>query len=645
MPAGFENLSVEAQAALFRELMKNPTSDPDPQQQQQTFPGPPPGPRPEATGQAAVAADGRRIGRNRDADAVVNSADVYFAQLKKDSQVRNRARYEGDHDTAEAVFGDPALQEIKLHVNPYMEEQRRKELAMLDTAPEEMINPDFFRPAAPLDKSDTGISYKEKLQQMRQKKQQKQQQPPGGTGSAAASTTVEAPSSSKPEVVTQQPTQAEPPAMVVETPPSPQKVEPVVEKETPPEEPPVAATTVTPPSPPDRSDPSHSSSSSVSEETRRRDLRTLMGLLLKHRGGPGFGAGRLRGAEAEQLAQLSNEVLAALRTEAAAAPVAAAAAVAPVQTAVPPVSTATTTPTGGGGAIEQSRAPTGERIRSMIACIEGAILMFKNSPPELQGSVLVTLRAALLSAVSTCNDIVGQTENVLGGTTTTSNDSAATPVGDRVNSMIACIEGAILMFKNSPPELQGSVLVTLRAALLSAINTFNEILATSDSSSSSSDNVAPNFGAAVVAAARSTPVQFTDVVPEISQPEQQPPTAPSMPEPPAEFSRPHTPQDILYNGDDENSEWLESVYEKLKNAVGDGKMGLREDLSPEDAEDLANDISQMRMMLVEELESGIPESSSAAAAAAKSSSSPSTTSKYQEMLAKARAETEGKEFE
>jgi len=118
-----------------------------------------------------------------------------------------------------------------------------------------------------------------------------------------------------------------------------------------------------------------------------------------------------------------------------------------------------------------------------------------------------------------------------------------------------------------------------------------------------------------------------------------------MPGPPAEFSRPHTPQDILYNGDDENSEWLESVYEKLKNAVGDGKMGLREDLSPEDAEDLANDISQMRMMLVEELESGIPESSSAAAGAAKSSSSPSTTSKYQEMLAKARAETEGKEFE
>ena len=219
------------------------------------------------------------------------------------------------------------------------------------------------------------------------------------------------------------------------------------------------------------------------------------------------------------------------------------------------------------------------------------------------------------------------------------------PVTERVNSMIACIEGAILMFKNSPTELQGSVLVTLRAALLSAINSFNEILADGGG--------APNFGAATAAASAaasassSRPAQFTDVVPEKAEPE---PAAPTMPEPPAEVrgSGPVTPKDILYHGDDENSEWLESIYEKLRNAAGDGKMGLRKDLSAADAEDLANDISRMRMMLVEELESGIPESSfssSSDVGSSSSSSSSSASTKYQEMLAKARADKEGKHFE
>lgn len=45
-------------------------------------------------------------------------------------------------------------------------------------------------------------------------------------------------------------------------------------------------------------------------------LQTLTGYLLKHRGGPGFGSGRLKGAELESFEQLMDEVKLLLRAEA-----------------------------------------------------------------------------------------------------------------------------------------------------------------------------------------------------------------------------------------------------------------------------------------------------------------------------------------
>lgn len=63
---------------------------------------------------AVVAADGRWIGRNRDADAIGNTSVVSLAQLKIDSTVRNLALFNVDHEKAEAVFADPAMKGIKL---------------------------------------------------------------------------------------------------------------------------------------------------------------------------------------------------------------------------------------------------------------------------------------------------------------------------------------------------------------------------------------------------------------------------------------------------------------------------------------------------------------------------------------------------
>jgi len=121
MPVDPSTLSVEEQARMFREMMAQQQ-----QQQQQQQPG---AAYPPAVPQAApptprgptVGVDGRRVGRNRDADAVVTTADVYFAQLKRDSSIRNIYRSSGDEEKANAVFEDPGIEEIKIHVNPYIE--------------------------------------------------------------------------------------------------------------------------------------------------------------------------------------------------------------------------------------------------------------------------------------------------------------------------------------------------------------------------------------------------------------------------------------------------------------------------------------------------------------------------------------------
>ena len=108
-PPSLDSLSVEEQARMFREMMQN-------QQQQQApmMPAPSPQRRTEP----------RRQGRNRDADTIANTADLYFAQLKRDSTVRTIARYSGDLEKANAVFQDPEVEELNslIKTNPYLKE-------------------------------------------------------------------------------------------------------------------------------------------------------------------------------------------------------------------------------------------------------------------------------------------------------------------------------------------------------------------------------------------------------------------------------------------------------------------------------------------------------------------------------------------
>lgn len=110
-PNNFDNLSVEEQARMFRTMMQGEQAPKAPE----NIVSPP--------RQAKTDRAGRPVGRNRDADQIANAADVYFAQLKRDSTVRTLQRIRGDEEEAEQVFADPGVKELKtiLKKNPHLQ--------------------------------------------------------------------------------------------------------------------------------------------------------------------------------------------------------------------------------------------------------------------------------------------------------------------------------------------------------------------------------------------------------------------------------------------------------------------------------------------------------------------------------------------
>lgn len=252
--------------------------------------------------------------------------------------------------------------------------------------------------------------------------------------------------------------------------------------------------------------------------------------------------------------------------------------------------------------------------------------MYRNSPPELRESVLVTFRAALLSAVKTVSEILAPGEPVVPLTPTTRPSAGDQQDNEqRIGAMISLIEGAIVMYKNSPPELHSSILVTLRAALLSGIGALNGIIA---------NNQIPNLqfyqAAQPSEEPKAVPGKVNDVVPQLGG------VAAVVAAEPAKAVAASG-----HSGKDENSKFFEQLHAKLETAKGEGKMGLRTDMSSVTATELANDLAKMRSLLVKELQDGIPKSKATDVESTSSStgnSGPSTSLRYQEMLAKARAE-------
>jgi len=190
-PDEVSNLSIEEQARLFREyfyvqqqrqMRGAATAMMQQQQQQQNHQHPKSiGSTPDNYLEAGIGFDGRKIGRNRDAEIVSNASDVYFAQLKKDSTTRNIARYSGDNSKANAVFHDPSIQEISAPVNPYLEDQQKRMRDVIETVPEEMlVFQDYNDPSDVASeeelRSKSGISYKEKMEQKKREREERRRQ-------------------------------------------------------------------------------------------------------------------------------------------------------------------------------------------------------------------------------------------------------------------------------------------------------------------------------------------------------------------------------------------------------------------------------------------------------------------------------------
>mmetsp|Transcript_18377 Transcript_18377/g.27720 ORF Transcript_18377/g.27720 Transcript_18377/m.27720 type:complete len:733 (+) Transcript_18377:106-2304(+) len=376
----------------------------------------------------------RPQGYNEDAYAVSNTADVYFAQLKQDSRVRKRAWLSGDKDTANQVFTDPTVTVIKDQWvdNPYTREKNIQEArAEIEGAVRMQLGGDDDTKTS---KFTSGVSYKQKLEQMKAKRGK------GGGGAFQQSPP-------EPEQVVSTPpppVQVAPPAPKVQEPIAPKMQEPpaapvvpVVQPPVPKQQPPapVQPKAITPPvvATPTRSEEATEQAlpGALSEDEKRRELRTLQGLLLKQRGGPGFGAGRLREAEAQRLEKSLETVMGILRSEdgdfiagtpstATAAtpppvaqapkPVQPAQPVKPAQPMQPPVPAQPAQPV---QPIKSAPAPVQSQIDPMtgsIACVEAALKMYQDASPAERQVMMIPLREALMAAASGANKVISETE-------------------------------------------------------------------------------------------------------------------------------------------------------------------------------------------------------------------------------------------
>jgi hypothetical protein len=189
-PEEIANLSIDQQARLYREFYHTQQE----QQKQQDFSGQ----RRQQHQQNSKSIgststnylqngiygfDGKKIGHNKDIDAISNTSDEYFARLKRDSTTRNIARYSGDNTKANDIFHDPSIADINVVVNPYLKESRQRQLDVIETVPEEMLvfqefdNDNYnIRRSEEDNKSFSGISYRNRIEQVQEAKRQQQQE-------------------------------------------------------------------------------------------------------------------------------------------------------------------------------------------------------------------------------------------------------------------------------------------------------------------------------------------------------------------------------------------------------------------------------------------------------------------------------------
>lgn len=390
-------------------------------------------------------------------------------------------------------------------------------------------------------KSSTGPSYKQKLAEKKRKKRGGASTPESPKTQGVVQETMETLAAAQPE-----------PAVAKVAPPTATQQEPVAAGA--PEQ-----TSVMAP-PPDA--PAVPSTETDDKPEVRRGIRTLMGLLLKHRGGPGFGKGRIKGAEAEGFENLLGEITEMLHAEAAdtdgvAASTEVKTAHAAQSTPPPPIQPQAVAPP---PPVEKVEPPMQQRVVSPPPPQQ-------QMPPPQQPQVPYTPPATTMM-----------------GSTAMTYKAPGLP-DDRMTRTIACVEGAVQMYRNSPPEVQEGLMVPLRGALMSAVNTCNQIIAENELQNVQSYQDAvtesPIPDARVENSGPMTPGQFFEVKPympggatqesgeeeSLSMAEET--MAPPEPEVTSSPDAVSTP-----TGTDENSLFLQTVYDSLEESKGNEMFGL-----------------------------------------------------------------------
>ena len=356
---------------------------------------------------------GRPVGYNPDAFSISNTADLYFAQLKQDSKVRKLARMRGDTDMANRVFEDETVRRIgdSWRPNPYTQEQNLAEaraeiegaVRMQSDTGGYYANSGSGGDMSSLMNGGGAVSYRDKLAQKMKGGRG------GGGGGGGGERTIERQANNGVDMarrVAMAPT-LQPPSIVGKTTPPP-----VVVAATPPVSFVGGTTTTTTNAP-------HSAATvTENEDDARRKLRTLQGLLLKHRGGPGFGAGRLKEMEARKLVETLGEVTDMLRGEwegnqpatgvsrsdggsrLSTPPTPAMSSIPPPL--APPPQTMVSPP--------QPITAMNDPLAGALACVEAVIKLYKEaaSDPVKHDAMVPILKNALQSASESIEAVVGK---------------------------------------------------------------------------------------------------------------------------------------------------------------------------------------------------------------------------------------------
>jgi len=474
----------------------------------------------------------RPVGFNADAYTMSNTADVYFAQLKQDSKVRKIARMSGDTETANQVFADDTVAQIgeSWNQNPYTKE---KNLAEARAQIEGTVRLHTQEDKVP--ETSTGVSYKEKLAAMKAKRA-------GGGAPTKFVKPAAAPAPPKAE------------APVVEAPPkmsAPPKVE---QPKTATIAPPMASTPPQPVTvPPPAKVAAVTPAGPTDEDAMRTKVRTLQGLLLKHRGGPGFGAGRLRAPEAQRLEDTLAEVKGALRSEAGMEDITPAAVAAPPAPVVEPKST----------------------VASPIA-----VAAVSTPPPP-------TMPAAPVVPAP-----VQATPSVPQSAATTQPPKAAEGSPDPLAGSVACVEAALRLYKESSPADRQVMVIPLREALMAAASTINKFIAESE------------LNAHKAAMEAGPPPVESAAQPMMGFPTTYAVTKPGEESVQSTESNSATATATASTDAAENQRKLEDAYSALLKAGGEGgKLGLK-NISGDEADALADKLVAMRGVLLDELNNG-----------------------------------------